>query len=285
MGGTKVISALGTSPQDVRKQLQIPTEEPNQTLANVITFFQEEAQEWPLAGIGVGCFGPLDLDTKSTTYGYITLTPKAKWQNTDVVGPLAKAFGLPIAFDTDVNAAAMGEHKWGAARGLDNFIYITVGTGIGGGAMANGQLVHGLIHPEMGHMLIPHDRQRDPFSGLCRFHEDCLEGLASGPAMQARWGLAAENLPPQHEGWQLEADYLSYALANLILAYSPQRLIVGGGVFSQPRLLSMIWEGVPKVLNGYVHSAKVESQIDQTIVPAELGSLAGVLGAIALAQG
>jgi fructokinase len=266
------------------KQTQIPTREPGETLADVISFFEKERAGKKLASIGVGCFGPLDLDPQSSTYGYITFTPKAGWGNVDVVGTLAKAFHVPIAFDTDVNASALSEHKWGAARGIEDFIYLTVGTGIGGGAMVNGQLVHGLVHPEIGHIRIPHDRQRDYFPGVCAFHGDCLEGLASGPAIKARWGVAAETLPADHEAWDLEAEYLSYALANIILSYSPKRIIVGGGLFSQQQLLPKIWKRLPVTLNGYVHSPKIESHISDYIVKPQLGPQAGVLGAIALAQ-
>jgi fructokinase len=283
-GGSKFICSIGTITGEILKQTQIPTRNPDETLADVITFFEKEHANQVLACVGVGCFGPLDLDPASTTYGHITNTPKTNWANIDILGRLRQAIDVPIAIDTDVNAAALGEHKWGAARGIDNFIYLTVGTGIGGGAMINGQLVHGLVHPEMGHILLPHDLKRDPFRGACYFHGDCLEGMASGPAMKARWGKDPESLEVDHEAWDLEAEYLSYALSTLILAYSPQRIILGGGVLSQPQLLPKIWSRVPDLLNGYVHSTMIKNHISDYIVRPKLGPRSGVLGAIALAQ-
>jgi fructokinase len=283
-GGTKFVCALGTSTGEILTQMIIPTRRPNETLSEVIAFFEKGVAGYVLAGLGVGCFGPLDMDPNSPTYGHITNTPKTDWVHTNVLGRLQKVFGMPIAFDTDVNAAALGEHMWGAAQGINDFIYLTVGTGIGGGAMVNGQLVHGLVHPEMGHMRLPHDLRRDPFPGTCSFHGDCLEGLASGPAMKARWGRPPELLEFDHEAWDLEAEYLSCALANLIMAYSPQRIILGGGVLSHPQLLPKIWARVPAVLNGYVHSPVLENRISDYIVGPKLGSQSGVLGAIAAAQ-
>lgn len=283
-GGTKFVCALGTNTGDILRLLQIPTREPNETLAEVVKFFEKEDASHVLASVGVGSFGPLDLDPKSSSYGHITNTPKTGWANIDILGRLRKAIAVPIAFDTDVNVAALGEHKWGAAHGIKNFIYLTVGTGIGGAAMVNGQLVHGLIHPEMGHIRLPHSLQSDPFPGACPFHGDCLEGMASGPAMKLRWGGAPESLAVDHEAWDLEAEYLSYALATLIMAYSPQRIILGGGVLSQPQLLPKIWSRVPALLNGYVHSTLIESRISDYIVRPKLGLWSGALGAIAMAQ-
>jgi fructokinase len=187
-GGTKTVCAIGTGPEDLRAEVRFPTTTPAETIQQVIQFFREQAREEPLAAVGIASFGPLDLDPQSPRFGYITSTPKPGWACTDLAESVGQSLGTPVGFDTDVNAAALGEHQWGAARGLDDFVYLTVGTGIGGGAMVNGRLTHGLSHPEMGHIRIPHDRALDPFEGSCPYHGDCLEGLASGPALEARWG-------------------------------------------------------------------------------------------------
>ncbi len=205
-GGTKFLCAVGTGPNDLRAETRIPTTIPAETIGRAVEFFQAQARlHGPLAGLGVASFGPVDLHEGSPTWGYITSTPKPGWRNTDLVGPFKQALNLPVAFDTDVDGAALGEGRWGAAQGLDTFIYLTIGTGIGGGAFSRGQLVHGLIHPEMGHIHLPHDRQADPFAGVCPYHGDCFEGLASGPALEKRWGQSAETLPPDHPAWRLEA--------------------------------------------------------------------------------
>jgi fructokinase len=200
------------------------------------------------------------------------------------VGPIQQALGVPVGFDTDVNVAALGEFRWGAAQGLDTFIYLTVGTGIGGGGMVNSQLVHGLVHPEMGHIHIPHDWQRDPFPGSCPYHGDCFEGLASGPALARRWGQKAETFPAGHAAWSLEAHYLALALINYTCTVSPQRIILGGGVMSQTELYPMVRREFQETLNGYIVSPDIESHIEGYIVPPGLGNRSGVLGAIALAQ-
>ena len=224
-GGTKFICLVGSGPDDIRARARIPTTTPDETLSAVLEFFQENGAG--MQALGVAAFGPLDLNKDSSTYGYITTTPKPDWSNTDLLGPLQAALDIPIAFDTDVNGAALGEGRWGAAQGLDDFVYLTVGTGIGGGAMVNGKLLHGAQHPEMGHMLLPHDRQQDPFDGICPFHGDCLEGLANGPAIQVRWGQPANDLPADHPAWELEAHYLAMACTNpqpgsLPAAYHPR---------------------------------------------------------------
>jgi fructokinase len=186
--------------------------------------------------------------------------------------------------DTDVNAAALGEHRWGAAQGLDTFVYLTIGTGIGGGALVGGKILHGLMHPEMGHILIPHDRDRDPFKGMCLFHEDCFEGLACGPAIQARWGKPGKDLPDDHPAWPLEAHYLASGLVALIMVLSPQRIILGGGVMQRLHLFPLVRKEVVELLNGYIHQPAILEAIDRYIVPPALQGQAGVLGAIALAQ-
>jgi fructokinase len=201
-----------------------------------------------------------------------------------VVGALRQAFPLPIGFDTDVNAAALGEYCWGAAQGLDTFIYLTIGTGIGGGLIVQGKPYHGMVHPEMGHMRLPHDPDNDPFDGVCSFHGDCFEGLASGPAILARTGQAGENLPAYHPVWELEATYIAHALANLICVVSPQRILLGGGVMQQEHLFPMVRLKVQQILNGYIYAAPILEAISEYIVPPKLGQRAGVLGAIALAM-
>jgi fructokinase len=225
----------------------------------------------------------LDLQPASPHYGHITSTPKVGWSNTDIVGRLQKEFDLPIGIDTDVNAAALGEWRWGSAQGLDTFVYLTVGTGIGGGGLANRRLLHGLLHPEMGHIPLPHDTDTDPFPGVCPFHADCFEGLASGLAIEKRWNSRAELLPPDHPAWELEAHYLALALTAYICTLSPQRIILGGGVMTQHHLFPRLRAQVQRRLNGYVRAPAVLEEIDSYIVPPALGAQAGVLGAIALA--
>ncbi|MBI5033258.1 MAG: ROK family protein [Chloroflexi bacterium] len=280
-GGTKFVCAIGTGPDDLR-ETRFPTTTPGETINRAIAFFREQQQS--LAAIGIGSFGPIDIHADSPTYGFITTTPKPGWANVDLVGEITRAFNVPVGFDTDVNGAALGEHRWGAAQRLDTFIYLTIGTGIGGGGLASGKLLHGLIHPEMAHGYLPHDRARDPFDGVCPFHGDCFEGLASGPAMEKRWQQRAENLPIDHPAWALEAHYIALALMNYICILSPQRIILGGGVMEQAELFPMIRREVQQLLNGYIHSPEILERIDNYIVPPGLGKRAGVLGAIALAQ-
>ena len=273
-GGTKFVCAVGTSTDDLVIE-QFPTKSPQQTLAKVITFFKE----YELEAIGIGSFGPIDLDKNSSTYGYITSTPKAGWAQFDFVGALKAEFDVPIGFDTDVNAAALSEFTWGAAQGLTDFIYLTVGTGIGGGGMFNGQLMHGLMHPEMGHILIqPHPC--DDFDGLCPFHgNSCLEGMASGPAIEKRWGKPAKELHSEHIAWEIEADYLAQALVNYICTLSPKKIILGGGVMHQTHLLQKVHNKVQQKLNNYIELPDVS---DFIVLPG-LADRAGVLGALALA--
>ncbi len=282
-GGTKFVCAAGTGPDDIREITRIPTTTPDETIAKVVEFFSQPSIR-NLAGIGIGSFGPIDLNPASPTWGYITSTPKTGWKQTDLAGKIEQALRAPVKFDTDVNAAALGEKAWGAAKGLDNFIYLTVGTGIGGGAMVNGQLLHGLTHPEMGHILVPHNRERDPYLGGCPYHGDCLEGLASGEAMRIRWKKPAEELPPDHQGWALEADYLAAGLMNFICTLSPERIIIGGGVMKQERLLPMVRKYLSDILIDYIDHPAITKNIDTFIVPPALGEEAGVLGAIALAK-
>lgn len=283
-GGTKFVCAIGTEAGEVLDQITLPTTEPAATLQQVITYLkQQEVQRAErLDAIGIGCFGPLDLNRTSEHYGYITSTPKAGWAFTDVVGPVRAAFpDIPIGFDTDVNAAALGEHRWGAAQTWDTFVYLTVGTGIGGGALVGGQMLHGLIHPEMGHMTLPL-REDDPLKrSVCPYHTTCLEGLANGPSIQARWKAPGQDLPPDHPAWDLEAHYLALAVADLACILSPQGIILGGSVMHQRQLFPLIRDKARAILNGYlVHPALEDMQ--GYVIPPGLGDRAGVLGSMAL---
>ena len=280
-GGTKFVCAVGTGPDDIQADLQFPTTSPRETIGRAVDFLAPFETE--MTAVGISSFGPVDLNPTSPTYGFITSTPKPGWGSTDLVGEVKRPLGLPVGFDTDVNGAALGEHRWGAARGLDTFLYLTIGTGIGGGGMVGGKLMHGLVHPEMGHIRLPHDRDKDPFDGVCPYHGDCLEGLATGPALEARWGQRGETLPPDHPAWPLEAHYLALGLVNLICTLSPQRIILGGGVMKERHLFPLIRAEVQDLLNGYVQAPEILDDIDDYIVPPALGGRAGVLGAIALA--
>ena len=271
---------VGTAPDDVRGHVILPTTTPAETIGRAIDFFRAQSA---VAAIGIAAFGPLDLVPTSPTFGAITATPKPGWSRTDLVTPIRRAFDVPIAIDTDVNGAAVGEHRWGAAQDVTSLVYVTVGTGIGGGALVAGRPLHGLVHPEMGHMRVPHDTRLDPFSGVCPFHGDCLEGLATGPAIAARWHAPPESLPPDHPAWELEARYLAAGLVNVITVMSPERIVIGGGVMRQPRVLPGIRAGVSALLGGYVVSPAIDD-MDRYIVPPALGDRSGVLGALVLAQ-
>jgi fructokinase len=280
-GGTKWVCAIGDGPDDLRDTVTFPTTTPQETIARAAGFF---TQNGTIAAIGVGSFGPIDVRRSSPTWGRITTTPKAGWAGTDVAGALGRALDVPVAFDTDVNAAALGEQRWGAAAGLETFCYITIGTGIGGGGMANGRLIHGLLHPEFGHMRLPHDRQRDPFDGVCPYHGDCFEGLASGEAIRQRWGAPGETLTDEPAVWELEAEYVALGLVNVICTLSPQRIIIGGGVTKQPSLLPLVRREVQRLLAGYIDVPELGDGLDEFIVVPALGDRAGVLGAIELAR-
>jgi fructokinase len=279
-GGTKFNCAIVEAPQRIIRETRIATRTPRETLGEVLEFFR--SSQFPLAAIGVSCFGPLDLCESSPRYGHITSTPKRGWSNTDIVGALGE-FNVPIGFDTDVNGAALGELTCGAGIGLESLVYYTIGTGIGGGAIVDGKPLHGMIHPEMGHCLIQQDRSLDPFSGTCPFHANCFEGLASGPAIEQRWKATPSTLPQEHPAWSLQAHYTALALANTILTLSPQRIILGGGVMQNTFLFPLIRQGVVKTLNGYVQHSEILTGIDSYIVPPGLGERSGIIGAAALA--
>jgi fructokinase len=274
-GGSNWECAVGTGPDAVRAHATIPTTTPAETLAQVTDFFVHEG---PVDAVGIGSFGPIDARIGSPTWGHITTTPKPGWANTSVGRELQHHLDVPVVFDTDVNAAALGEHRWGAGRGCHSFWYVTVGTGIGGGAVVNGTILHGLSHPEFGHLRVPHDPSVDPFPGSCPYHGDCLEGLASGTALQERWGTPAREI--ETEGaWALEARYLALGLLAVVAVLSPERIVVGGGVARRANLLADVRAQLSALMNGY---DGFEPSDDFVKAPA-LGSRSGVLGALALA--
>jgi fructokinase len=285
-GGTKFVCVIANGPEDILVETRFPTTDPSETINNSIRFFKESIGKYKirLLSLGVGSFGPIDLNFSSQSFGYITKTPKKGWNNTNLIQPLKTSLGIPVAFDTDVNVAAIGEGKWGAAQNLNSFLYFTIGTGIGGGAIIDGKPLHGLIHPEMGHIRLSQDKSIDPYQGKCPFHPNCFEGLASGPAMKERWGQSAEFLDDDHPAWDLEADYIAQALNNFICAFSPMKIILGGGVMQKEFIFPMIHKKTQTYLNNYVHSDMISTRISEYIVPPGLGNQAGMLGAIALAQ-
>lgn len=281
-GGTKFVCGVCDSQGNVADRRSFPTQDPGETIPQVVRYFEEVGENYSLDGIGLASFGPLDLNPNSATYGKLTSTPKAAWQNFGIKPELEKYLNRDIVLDTDVNAAILAESIWGAARGKQNAVYITVGTGIGGGILVNGALVHGLLHPEIGHMRI--HTQDDDYRGICAFHGCCLEGLASGPAILDRWGQPAESLPESHPAWDAEAAILAEGIANLVLIISPEVVILGGGVMSQGQLFPKIRERVGRLLNGYIQHPSILQQMDTYIVPPRLGKNSGLLGAAALAM-
>ncbi len=285
-GGTKFNCIIAHDPDHIVAETTIPTQKPETTIPALIDFFKTNQSKFDikLSAMGIACFGPVNLDQTDPLFGSITSTPKVQWQNTPLLNLFKIEMDIPIGFDTDVNGAALGEGKWGAGQGLSDFIYITIGTGIGGGVISNGKPVHGLIHPELGHMLIKHDRSRDPFDGLCPFHGDCLEGLASGPSMTKRWGISTHDMPADHPAWDLEALYLAEAVHNMTLFCSPKRIIMGGGVMKKTGLINKVRKMATESLNGYVDSTFIKEENDHFIVSPQLGDRAGSLGAIVLAS-
>lgn len=276
-GGTKMICAVGDENGNIMDRVSFPTRQPKETFEDMIGYFRK----WEIKALGIGCFGPLDLDKRSKTYGYITKTPKAGWEYCNIVGTFKEAFGIPVGFDTDVNGAVLGEVTWGAAKGLDSAIYITVGTGVGVGVYLNGGLLHGLVHPEAGHILLSR-HPADPYEGKCPFHKNCMEGLAAGPAIEARWGKKGVELTDRDEVWELEAYYIAQAIMDYILVYSPQKIILWGGVMHQEKLFPMVREEVKRLLNGYVSHEAILDSIEDYIVPPALGEDPGIKGAIRL---
>lgn len=276
-GGTKFVCGIGSEQGHMEEWCSFPTEHPEVTLAKVSDYFRDKGVE----AIGIGSFGPIDLKPDSPTYGYITTTPKSEWENCNVVGILKREFPVPFGWDTDVNAAALGEVTWGAAQGLDNCVYYTIGTGVGVGLIAGGKRIHGLLHPEGGHIRTRRHPQ-DHFAGLCKYHGDCLEGLAAGPAIEARWQTPGSELPTDHLAWEMESFYIAESITTSILLHSPQKIILGGGVMQQMHLFPMIREQVIHNLHGYVNVPELLQHMDQYIVPPGLGQHAGLYGALAL---
>ena len=276
-GGTKFVCGIGNEHGEIEDRVSFPTEQPATTLDRVIAYFQDKRVE----AIGIGTFGPIDIDPSSPTYGHVTTTPKPGWSGYDFLGRMKAAFDIPYGWDTDVNAAAFGEATWGAARGLDSCVYYTVGTGIGVGVYSEGKLVHGMLHPEGGHVLTRRHPD-DPYEGFCPYHGDCLEGIAAGPAIERRWKVKGSELPADHPAWAMEAFYIGQAVAATILLLSPKKIILGGGVMHQEQLFPMIRAEVKNNLNGYVAHEAVKSGIDDYIVPPGLGDNAGLCGSLAL---
>ncbi len=274
-GGTKFVCAIGDETGNIIERIQIPTTVPEETMPKVIEFFKGNQLE----AIGVGSFGPINLDKESTTYGYITSTPKPGWRNYPIVRTLENEFGIPIGFNTDVNAAALGEAIYGAAKGLDSCLYITIGTGIGAGAVVQGKLLQGLSHPEMGHILVRRHPE-DTYRGKCPYHGDCLEGLASGPAIEERWDAKGVNLADRPEVWELQGYYIAQALIQYMLILSPKKIILGGGIMHQKQLFSSIYKHLKEFIADYI----ILPELSDYIVSPSLGDDAGITGSLMLAQ-
>lgn len=286
-GGTKFVCAVGTGPNDVRDVTRIPTTTPEETLHAVTRFLSTaKSKHGPFSAIGVGSFGPIDLNRDSETYGYITSTPKPGWQFTNVAPMLHDRYHVPVAWDTDVNAAVLAEYLWGAGKDTDPLIYITVGTGVGGGVLVNGQLLHGLLHPEIGHLVVPPPQNSAAIVHECHcpFHKSCVEGYICGPALASRWGMKAENMPVDHPAWEEVADVMAHALMNLTLTLCPKRIILGGGVMSQSHILPLIRGQLHKLNNNYLRVPELAHDLDNFIVAPGLGGQSGLLGALALGK-
>lgn len=281
-GGTTFKCIVGNSPDVILAEHRVDVGEPQATLSQCVSFFQQAQRQFGVfARLGIGSFGPLDIHPQSSRYGEILTTPKPHWQGVNLVRYFAEAMSLDVVLETDVNAALMGEHQWGAAQGMQSAVYVTVGTGIGVGAMVDGRVLHGALHLEAGHMSVARHPD-DQFQGICPFHRDCAEGLASGPAIAERWQQDPSTLDMNHPAWALEAHYLASLCVNLALVYSPQMIILGGGVLEQKNLLGLIRNSYAAQMNGYLHN-QLHSD-GEFVVAAGLGGRAGALGAIALAR-
>lgn len=283
-GGTKFMCMVGNGPASIVEEIRIETASPDSTLGRVFAFFRPYCEAGQVQRIGVGSFGPLDLDHESPTYGCITTTPKPGWQNTNLVGAIEAALPVRVILDTDVNAAALAEYSWGAGIGVNPLLYVTIGTGIGGSLLQEGKPLSGLRHPEMGHISIAREFALDSFPGICPFHADCFEGLASGPSIAARLGTPAENVGSDHPFWDVEATYIAQALATYVLILSPKKIVLGGGVMRREFLLPKIRVRLQRALAGYLRSELLIQHIDGYVVPPDLGASAGVFGALALAE-
>lgn len=277
-GGTKMVCAIGDETGKIIDRCTFPTETPEITMPQMISWFKD----YNIEALGIGTFGPADLNPASKTYGHITTTPKLAWANYNIRGAFAKALHIPVGFDTDVNAAALGEASFGCLQDVTNGIYITIGTGIGVGILAEGRLLHGMLHPEGGHILLERHPD-DCFEGCCPYHKNCFEGLAAGPALEKRYGKKGIELQDIPEVWELEADYIAKALVNYILILSPERIVLGGGVMHQEQLFPLIRKKTAEYLNGYIRTKEIEN-LDTYIVPPSLNDNQGVLGCLKLAH-
>lgn len=277
-GGTKMVCAIGDENGKILEQISVPTTTPEETMPPILEYFKGK----DIAAIGIACFGPVDLNPSSPTYGYITTTPKLAWANYNIVGAVKDALGIPVGFDTDVNGSLLGEVTWGCAKGLTDAVYFTIGTGVGGGVMTNGKLLHGMLHPELGHMLM-RVREDDTYKGHCPFHGNCLEGMAAGPALEERWGARGKDLADRDEVWDLESYYIAQAIWTCITVLSPQKVILGGGVMHQEQLFPLIREKVAELMNHYLKTKELED-LDSYIVPASLNDDQGIMGCIKLAM-
>ena len=277
-GGTKMVCAIGNEQGEIFERVSIPTETPEITMPKLIAYFKDKEIE----ALGIGCFGPIDLNRKSETYGYITTTPKLKWANYNIVGAFQEALGVPVGFDTDVNGSALGEATWGITKGLENSVYFTIGTGVGAGIISNGKLLHGMLHPEGGHVLLA-KHPDDTYAGKCPYHRNCLEGLAAGPAIEERWGKKGIELADRKEVWEMEAFYIGQAIVDYIVILSPQRIILGGGVMHQEYMMPLVREEVKRQLNGYIQTKELED-LDSYIVLPSLNDNQGIMGALKLAM-
>jgi len=286
LGGTKTFVVIAEDKKNIISRHLFPTLSPKDTMENIATFFKNKSVELKLniQKLGVGCFGPLDLNKDSALYGSITSTPKKGWEYFNIKRQLENALNVPVKIDTDVNASALGEYNHVYNSNINNFAYITIGTGIGGGFIINRQLVHGLVHPEFGHIRIPHNKKKDPFPGICPYHQDCLEGLASGPAITERWHQPSNSIPKDHVAWKLEAEYLSHAITNLICTISPELIVLGGGVMHQYQLFGLIHTKTKMVLNQYIKSKFIQEHIEEYIIPPRLHDDSGIMGALILAM-
>ncbi|HEC00243.1 MAG TPA: ROK family protein, partial [Sphingomonadales bacterium] len=283
-GGTKFNCVIGNGNGNIITRQSFPTSNPQETLGRVSEFFKENIlTHGPIQAVGIAQFGPINLNRASENYGQILATTKPGWSRRDIVGYFSAIFDVPIAFQSDVNAAALGEYHFGTAKGCDNFVYITVGTGIGGGVYVNGELLNDRGHPEIGHMLVPHDAAQDSFKGSCPYHADCLEGLASGTAIKARSGRPAEELEPDHSAWELEAQYLAILCVNLTYCYAPEKIIMGGGVMHQKQLFPLIRQFFMSKMQEYAAPFN-GTTIEQYIAPTSLEGEAATRGALILAH-
>lgn len=277
-GGTKMVCAVGDETGKILERISIPTKTPTETIPEIVSYFKEKKIE----ALGIGCFGPIDLNLQSETYGYITSTPKAAWQNCNIVGAFKEALDIPVGFDTDVNVSALGEATFGITKGLDCSMYLTVGTGIGAGIFINGRLLHGMMHPEAGHVLLRRHPE-DTYEGNCPYHGTCFEGLASGPAIENRWGKKAEDLADRPKVWDMEAFYIAQALVNYTMVFSPQRIVLGGGVMHQEQLFPLVRAKYKELMANYIRTKEL-ADLDTYIVPCSLNDNQGIMGCLQLAM-